>query len=217
MINAYSLLVILGWLCFILSTSLLCGKFFPHEKELSRKVVHIGTGPIIPIAYWLNVSKDLALIVACMITAALIINYRLRLIKSIENVDRKSFGTIAYGVSIASLIFLFWSNNPSAATAGALVMAFGDGLAGLIGRNIDSSQWIILGQRKSLIGTMSMYLVTAIVLSSISHVTGVNIEIVDILIMSSLATILEQLSPLGIDNITVPIGVALSWQWLLLN
>ncbi len=152
-----------------------------------------------------------------MITAALIINYRLRLIKSIENVDRKSFGTIAYGVSIASLIFLFWSNNPSAATAGALVMAFGDGLAGLIGRNIDSSQWIILGQRKSLIGTMSMYLVTAIVLSSISHVTGVNIEIVDILIMSSLATILEQISPLGIDNITVPIGVALSWQWLLLN
>ena len=152
-----------------------------------------------------------------MITAALIINYRLRLIKSIENVDRKSFGTIAYGISITSLIFLFWSNNPSAATAGALVMAFGDGLAGLIGRNIDSSQWIILGQRKSLIGTLSMYLVTAIVLSSISHVTDINFEIVDILIISSLATILEQLSPLGIDNITVPIGVALSWKWLLLN
>ncbi len=152
-----------------------------------------------------------------MITAALIINYRLRLIKSIENVDRKSFGTIAYGISITSLIFLFWSNNPSAATAGALVMAFGDGLAGLIGRNIDSSQWIIFGQKKSLIGTLSMCLVTALVLSSISHVAGINFEIVDILIISSLATILEQISPLGIDNITVPIGVALSWKWLLLN
>ena len=217
MVNAYSLLVILGWLCFILSTSFLCGKFFPNEKELSRKVVHIGTGPIIPIAYWLNVSKDLALIVACMITTGLIINYRLRLIKSIENVDRKSFGTIAYGISIVSLIFLFWSNNPSAATAGVLVMAFGDGLAGLIGRKINSTQWIILGQKKSLIGTLSMYLVTVLVLSIISHVTDINFEVIEILMIASLATILEQLSPLGIDNITVPIGVALSWHWLLLN
>ena len=62
-----------------------------------------------------------------------------------------------------------------------------------------------------------MYLVTVLVLSSISLVTGINFEVVDILLISSLATILEQLSPLGIDNITVPIGVALSWQWLLLN
>jgi len=217
LINAYSLLVILGWLCFILSTSFLCGKFFPNEKELSRKIVHIGTGPIIPIAYWLNVSKDLALIVASVITAALIINYRLRLIKSIENVDRKSFGTIGYGVSITSLIFLFWSNNPSAATAGVLVMAFGDGFAGLIGRNINSSQWIIFGQKKSLIGTLSMFLITVLILSSISYATGINFEVIDILIISSLATILEQLSPLGIDNITVPIGVALSWHWLMLN
>ena len=214
---AYIAGIIIGWLLLILATSLFCSKVFPNERELTRKIVHIGTGPIIPIACWLNVSKDFALLVACIITAALIINYRLRLIKSIENVDRKSFGTIAYGVSITSLIFLFWSNNPSAATAGVLVMAFGDGLAGLIGRNINSSQWIIFGQKKSLIGTLSMYLVTILVLSSISHVTGTNFEDVDILIISSLATILEQFSPLGIDNITVPIGVALSWQWLLLN
>ena len=217
MINVYSLLVIFGWLCFILSTSLLCRKFFPNENELSRKIVHIGTGPIIPIAWWLNISKDLALIVACIITAALIINYRLRLIKSIENVDRKSFGTIAYGISITILIYLFWSTNPSAVTAGVLVMTFGDGLAGLIGRKLNSPQWIVFGQKKSLIGTLSMYLVTVSVLSSISYVIGINFAMVDILMISSLATMLEQISPLGIDNITVPIGVAMSWQWLYLN
>ncbi len=217
MINVYSLLVIFGWLCFILSTSLLCRKFFPNENELSRKIVHIGTGPIIPIAWWLNISKDLALIVACIITAALIINYRIRLIKSIENVDRKSFGTIAYGISITALIFLFWSTNPSAVTAGVLVMTFGDGLAGLIGRKLNSTQWIVFGQKKSLIGTLSMYLVTVFVLSSINYVIGINFAMVDIIMISSLATMLEQISPLGIDNITVPIGVAMSWQWLYLN
>ena len=215
--NIYPLLIILGWLFLILSTSFLCNKFFPSEKELTRKIVHIGSGPIIPIASWLNISKNLALVVACIITATLIINYRLKLIKSIENVDRKSFGTIAYGISITSLIFIFWSNNPSAVIAGVLVMAFGDGLAGLIGRKINSIHWIIFGQRKSVAGTLSMSLITILVLSSINHITGGHLAVVDLLVITSLATILEQIGPFGIDNLTVPIGVAISWEWLLTN
>ena len=103
----YTLLIIIGWLLLILATSLFCSKVFPNERELTRKIVHIGTGPIIPIAYWLNISREIALIVASIITTSLIINYRIKLVKSIESVDRKSFGTIAYGISITSLIFIF--------------------------------------------------------------------------------------------------------------
>ena len=193
----------------------MCGKFFPNEKELTRKIVHIGTGPLIPIAYTLNIPKNLALIVAGIVTTALAINYRLKFFQSIENVDRKSFGTISYAISITFLIFLFWSNNPSALISGTLVMAFGDGFAGLIGRKINSPKWIICGQTKSVIGTLSMCLITAIIISSTCYFTDLNITFLEILITTAIATFLEQIGPLGIDNISVPIGVAICMNVLI--
>ncbi|AAQ00908.1 MULTISPECIES: diacylglycerol/polyprenol kinase family protein [Prochlorococcus] len=212
MINAYSFILISGWLIIVLSTSYFCNKLFPEEKELSRKIVHMGSGPIIPLAYWLNISAQIAIPIASVITLALLINYRFKLLTSIENIERKSFGTIAYGISITLLLILFWTDNPSAVISGVLVMAFGDGLAGFIGRKVKSPQWILFGQRKSLIGTLTMGFVSALILTIVNQSTAMQLGPIAILSITSIAVALEQVSTLGIDNITVPIGVALSWQ-----
>ncbi len=217
MINHFPLLIIFGWLLFILFFSYLCRKVFPEEKELSRKIVHIGTGPIIPLAWWFKFSSNLVLPLALLITCALIINQQKKIIPSIENIERKSFGTIAYGISISFLIALFWSTDPSAVTAGVLVMSFGDGLAGLIGSKIQSPYWIVFGQKKSLLGTSIMGFTTTLVLLALSHTSNLPLHLVDVLSLTTIAIILEQISPLGIDNITVPIVVGMSWHWLLLN
>ena len=133
------------------------------------------------------------------------------MIKSIESVDRKSFGTIAYGISITSLIFVFWSNNPSAVIAGVLVMAFGDGLAGLVGSNINSYSWQIFNQKKSLLGTSTMFIVSFLILVLINIYTGFSLNLLDTLIIALLAATLEQLGQYGLDNILVPLVVAFSW------
>ncbi|WP_332299703.1 dolichol kinase [Prochlorococcus marinus] len=190
-------------------------KLFPQEKELGRKIVHMGTGPIIPLAWWLDIPSKIAIPAATVITIGLLINYQFRFIASIESIDRKSFGTIAYGLSITLLLIFFWPNNAAAITAGVLVMAFGDGLAGLIGRKIISPSWMILNQKKSMVGTFTMAIGTGIVLYSINQLSGINLSMLDIFIITSIAVILEQISPLGIDNITVPIGVALCWQYFI--
>ena len=211
----YSLTLISLWLLLVISTSLIYSKKFPKEKELSRKIVHIGTGPVIPLAWWLNIPTYIAGPIAICITIALIINYKFRIIGSIENIERKSFGTIAYGISISTLIAFLWSDYPSAVTAGVLCMSFGDGFAGMIGQRVKSLQWSILGQTKSLGGTLAMAISVGIVLSIINQIIGVELNFLNVIEVTSLAVILEQISPLGIDNITVPLGVALSWQWLL--
>ena len=137
MYYVYSLSLLAGWLALILSFSLLSSKWFPNEKELSRKIVHIGSGPVIPLAWWLNIESYLAIPLAAIITIGLLINYKLKFITSIEQIERKSFGTIAYGLSITLLLIFFWDSQPDAVTAGVLMMAFGDGLAGLIGRKLN--------------------------------------------------------------------------------
>ncbi len=217
MINVYSLLVVSGWLIIVLSISFFCKKKYPKEKELSRKIVHIGSGPIIPLAWSLNISNQIAIPVAAIITIALMINYQIKIFNSIEDIERKSFGTISYGLSITLLIILFWSDAPSAVISGVLVMAFGDGLAGLIGPKIQSPNWTIFGQKKSVVGTATMLLASFIVLFIVNEITLVNIEPMNILAIACLAVVLEQVSVLGVDNLTGPLGVAFSWHMMLLN
>ncbi len=209
-----SLIIIAIWLIVVFLCSFGAKKFLPSNNELSRKIVHIGTGPIIPIAWFLEISSRVAISFALIITISLLINYKLKIIPNLESIERKSFGTIAYAFSITLLISLFWIDNPASVCAGVLMMAFGDGLAGLIGRGINSPSWKVIGQKKSLAGTLTMAIVGAITLSVIHLVSSNDFEPLSILLITFLGVGLEQISPFGIDNLSVPIGVALAWQLL---
>ncbi len=210
-----AIIVIALWIITVLIISFLCKKYFPKKEELSRKIIHIGTGPVILLAWLFDIPKNIAFLSALLITIALSVNYQYRLLPSIEEIERKSFGTIAYGISITVLILLFWPSYASSIAIGILSMAFGDGLAGLIGRSINSPQWSVLGQSKSVAGTLTMGSVVGITTASISLFNNLEIQPIEIIVISLVATFLEQISPWGIDNITVPIGVTCMGIWLI--
>lgn len=207
--------IIAIWIAIVLLSALLCKNYFPKREELSRKIIHIGTGPVILLAWLFDLPKNIAVIAAAFITIALGINYQFRLLPAIEDIKRKSFGTIAYGVSITTLLVLFWPNYASTVSLGVLSMAFGDGMAGLIGKSIRSRKWVVLGQTKSAAGTLTMSLIVAITTLAISQISNLNFQPLEIIAISLIATGLEQVSPWGIDNITVPIGVTCTAIWLL--
>ncbi len=211
--NINSIVVVVGWISTVLLIAVVCRNYFPAQKELSRKIVHIGTGPVIPLAWVLGISANLAIPVAGIITIGLLINHQLRLLPALEDVNRQSYGTIAYGLSITFLLIFLWPENADAVSAGVLVMSFGDGLAGLIGRQLNSPHWVIFGQRKSIAGTLTMAIVVAMIISLLSIISGTFLHPLLILVITFLAVSLEQISPWGIDNLTVPIGVAYGWLW----
>ncbi|EHA62051.1 diacylglycerol/polyprenol kinase family protein [Synechococcus sp. WH 8016] len=198
----------------VLGSALICRQRWPNQRELSRKIVHIGTGPVLPLAWFLRIPIAIAVPFAVVVTVITLINHRWHLLPAVEDVGRKSYGTVAYGVAICLLLILFWAENPAAACAGVLVMAFGDGLAGLIGRAIRSPNWTVLEQRKSLIGTSTMAITSAVVLFALVLVTQSPLNPLRLLAVCSLAVGLEQMSVWGIDNLSVPLGVALSWTWM---
>ncbi len=209
-----AIFVIISWIITILVIAFLCKRSFPNKEELSRKIIHIGTGPVILLAWLFDIPKNIAFFSAFFITISLGINYQFRLLPAIEDIDRKSFGTIAYGISITLLILLFWPRYASSISIGVLSMAFGDGLAGLIGRAVKSPKWSVLGQTKSIAGTFTMGSVVAITTETISSINNLGIKPLEIIVISLIATFLEQISPWGIDNLTVPIGVTCIGIWL---
>ncbi len=212
-----SIIIISLWISLIILSAIFSRKFFPNKKELSRKIVHIGIGPIIPLAWWLQIPDYIAIPFAIVITIGLMINQRLNLLTAIEDINRNSYGTTFYGLSITILLFLFWTSNPNAVCAGVLVMAFGDGLAGLIGQQLKSPTWKIFGQTKSVAGTMTMGFSSFFILFILSLVSNLSISVSLLIFLSLIAMILEQFGAFGADNLTVPIAIAYGWKLFTIN
>ena len=207
-------IAILLWMAMVVAGAVLCRRLRPNQRELSRKIVHIGTGAVVPLAWFFEIPFVVALPVAAVITVVTTINHQWRFIPAVEDVDRNSYGTIAYGIAITTLLLLFWPTRADAVSAGVLVMALGDGLAGLIGRNVVSPKWVLFGQTKSSVGTMTMAVVSGLVLIGLARWSGADLSLPAALGMVAMATGLEQLSWSGLDNLSVPLSVGVLWSQL---
>jgi len=204
--------VILLYLFSIFLISIVFKKYNENSREIVRKIIHIGIGPLIPIAQFLKITQNSALIFTGIVSLMVFINYNYKLFPTIEDVERKSYGTLFYCLSLFILIYLFWDKDPYALISGFFIMTFGDGLAGLIGKSFKSKSWIIFKQKKSLFGTLTMFLTSLIVVCSIGYAQQKNVNL-NYFAIAFLATVLEQFSVLGIDNFIVPISSALCFNF----
>jgi len=210
------LAVVAGWLAMVLAMALLVRHRWRQQREWSRKRVHIGTGPVVLLAWGFGIGRGLALPLALLVTAATALNHRFQLLPAVEDVGRRSYGTVAYGASISLLLALFWPQHPLAVAAGVLVMAFGDGLAGLVGPALPSRRWQLWGQTKSLAGTGCMLLAAVAVLLLLTALAAASGQPAPspalCLGVAVLATALEQWSVYGVDNLSVPVVTGVLWQ-----
>ena len=207
---------ILLYLVSIFFISIVFKRFKEDSGEIVRKIIHIGIGPLIPIAQFLKIDRNSALIFTGIVSFLVLINYTYKLFPTIEDVKRKSYGTIFYCLSLFILIWLFWVDDPYALMTGFFIMTFGDGLAGLIGKSFNSKSWIILKQKKSLFGTLTMFLTSLIVVCLVGYAQQNSFNL-NYFVIAFLATFLEQFSLLGIDNFIVPISSALFFNFFITN
>ena len=84
----------------------------------------------------------------------------------------------------------------------------------MIGRNVASPKWVLLGQTKSSVGTMTMAVVSGLVLICLARWSGADLSLPAALGMVAMATGLEQLSWRGLDNLSVPLSVGVLWSQL---
>jgi phytol kinase len=183
--------------------------------ETVRKVVHIGTGHVILLAWGLKIPLVFCLIASVVASILTLVSYRIPILESINGVGRKSLGTFYYAVSIGIVTALFWpSEQYHFGALGILVMAYGDGLAALVGQRYGKRIYTVLGMAKTVEGSLTMALVSTLVSGLVLSVgIGWSFGIWGIALLIGIgAMFLEMFSRGGIDNLTVPVGSAiLAW------
>lgn len=181
------------------------------QPEIVRKVIHIGAGNVILIAWWLQIPAWVGIAASLLFGAITLLSYRYPVIPGLDSVGRKSLGTFFYAVSIGVLMVAFWpSEIPEYAVIGILIMTWGDGLAALVGQKFGAHPYQLWGMTKSWEGSFTMAIVSYGVCAAV--LLGVQGNLWQTwgvaLIVALVAAGLEAFSRLGIDNLTVPIGAA---------
>lgn len=207
--------VVAAWLSLVLLTAEMIYRWTHWGAEVSRKIVHIGTGNIILLAWWFEIPTILGIIASIFFSGLTLLSYRYPVLPSVSGIGRQSWGTFFYAVSIGVLLACFWPDYPEFAALGILIMAYGDGLAAIIGQRWGRHPYQIGEIKKSWEGSFTMAFVTIVITGLVLGVQG-NLSggyiLLIALVLGVVATGLETFSRWGIDNLTVPLGSAgLAW------
>ena len=179
-------------------------------SEPVRKIVHIGIGNVILLAWWLQIPTWLGVSASALFSLVALLSYRLPILPGINSVGRKSLGTFFYAISFGVLIARFWDTQPQYAIVGILVMTWGDGLAALVGKQWGKHPYRLWGIEKSWEGSGTMLVASYGVCFCVLLATSASLNTVALaaLGVAIAATSLEAFSKYGIDNLTVPIASA---------
>ena len=116
---------------------------------------------------------------------------------------KRDNGLIYYPLSILVLVIMMYNGlaDERIVISSVLMMGFGDGLAALIGSRFGRHGYSFIGGKKSLEGTLTMFAVSLTILLVVYSEGPWYVS----LLVAIFATLLENITPLGFDNITVPL------------
>ena len=183
------------------------------SREFTRKFIHIAVGMIsVPTVLWFS---DLRWAVIPPLAFVVInyLDYRFGLIQAMMSSDRSNLGTVYFPISFAVILALFWgapsapTAHPNLIVAALMPMTWGDALAAVVGGRFGRRRYNVLGHMRSLEGSATMFVVSAL---ATWLALGASLSVAPVALITALAaTLVEAISPWGIDNLTVPAASAL--------
>ena len=226
-INVLLMLLCYAYILFIILISSKLNKLLHVSQRASRKFLHamIGNLPLIIPFFTSNIYPVLVAAPFILVTFFASpyspfrnISEKLKGLADMTEEGHHS-GLVFYAVSYTFLA-LFFASNPYVIAAGILPMAYGDSAASLIGEKCGKRRYKLVAE-KSLEGSIAMFLASflsltiSLIFFSSLYSFSVFEKIFPALSVATVATLVESLSPTGLDNLTVPISSVLTF--LLLN
>lgn len=178
----------------------------PHT-ELSRKFIHVTVGSL--VAFWpFWFSWQQIEILSALFLVVLVISKLLGVFQAIHSVQRPTWGEFFFAISVGGVPLL--THNRWIYVAALLQMALADGLAAIVGVTYGNGQaYTVFRHKKTLLGTATFFLVSLTILIVSCHLGHVSLSVPQLLGVSALVTVLENLGIAGLDNLFVPVAVTL--------
>lgn len=66
------------------------------DSEIRRKIVHIGTGNVILLAWWLHIPAWVGITASILASIVTLLSYKFPILPGINSVGRQSLGTFFY-------------------------------------------------------------------------------------------------------------------------
>jgi phytol kinase len=204
------------------------------SSDLSRKIIHMGTGPIFvlcwllfrdqPSSGWLDSNaRTLAALVPFAITTQFIlvgtgiVRDEAAVRAMSRSGDRREIlrGPLYYGIVIVLLTLLYWRDSPIGMVA-LMLMCGGDGLADVLGRRFGQAR-LPWNRRKSWVGSLGMFLGGWIFAAGIlSAYVGAGrfpgtifAYLLPVSLIALAGTLVESLPLADIDNLTITLTAVL--------
>ncbi len=187
--------------------------FVKVKVELTRKLVHIGTGlltflfPIMLGNHWF------VLILCASFALILIVSLKYKLLPSINAIDRDSVGSLAYPVAVYGcyLAYDYFDQNYIFFYLPILILSICDPLAALFGKRWPIGKYKIGMDNKTLMGS-GVFFVSAVILILLffffPRVEKSTLELVlHSIFIAFIAAFVEAYSKRGYDNLTIPASV----------
>jgi phytol kinase len=197
------------------------------ESKLSRKFIHIGTGPIFVLCWLMfpdiSSARYLAALVPLLITVQFILvgmgimkdDAAVQAMTRTGNPREILLGPLFYGIIFVVLTLAYWKDSPIGITA-LMMMCGGDGIADIVGRRVKSPK-LFWSREKSVAGSLSVFVGGALLAALILFIyinAGVfsaqySLVLRPITWIALGAMLVESLPLKDIDNITLTIASVL--------
>lgn len=181
--------------------------------ESARKFVHISVGTFVAFWPYFMTWRQIQLMSLAFLVVV-ILSMQKHLFHAVHSVNRRTWGELFFpiGIGISALIM----PSPIIFTAAILHLSLADGLAAVIGKKFGLlHQYRIHRYSKTLAGTLMFFLTSLIIVSTTVVLSGNSISwpLLPLIIwLPVAATIVENISPAGTDNVFVPLLVVLVLQ-----
>jgi phytol kinase len=205
--------------------------YFAHrgwiDSHLSRKLIHILTGPLFVLCWllfpdvwyarWLTALVPFAITAQFALIGLGIIKDEASIKAMSRSGDRREIlrGPLFYGIVFVIMTLVYWKTSPIGMVA-LMLMCGGDGLAEIMGRGIKSPK-LPWSKKKSLAGSLGMFIggwllatfIVGVFIGARVFTVPFGSTLLPITIIALAGTVVESLPLAEVDNITVTLVAVL--------
>jgi phytol kinase len=207
-----ALLVAYAYILGVIGLAELLRRISQRPPEFTRKFIHIGVGMWVVGTAFLFETWYLALIPPISFVIINALSYWRGAIKAMETEDRANLGTIFFPISFAAVVYYFWS-QPVLMVASMMPLTWGDALGAIIGQRYGHHNYTVGGRTRSVEGSVAMFFWSWVSTSLALYIMPYLADkpLINWLLaliyggaVALACTLVEALSPWGIDNLTIP-------------